>query len=119
VQTQTPKLTVRKRAGEDPVSLDAGGGAITCTLNEFCRITGVSKMTAWRLDVAGEIDTITIGKRRLVILASYHALIARRQAAKTSRLTLPQQLPQTEQDQPRRRGRPPGNRPKVEPGGQS
>jgi predicted DNA-binding transcriptional regulator AlpA len=78
MQTQ-PKRNVRKRAN----ALDAGGSAprITAGINEFARISGLSRMTIWRLTSSGELKSFKIGKKKLIILQSYYDLMARRQAA--------------------------------------
>jgi hypothetical protein len=101
VQTPT-KLNVRKRARQAAVSLDARGTETsryalgtdgiraepeptTLGINAFCKRTDLSRMTAWRLDKAGEIECFSIGKKRMVVWDSYLALIKRRQEAEAAK----------------------------------
>ena len=43
---------------------------ITVTIPVGCRVSGLGRSTIYRLLDAGEIDSVKVGKRRLIILAS-------------------------------------------------
>lgn len=53
---------------------------ITATVNEFCRMAGIGRTLLYQLIGTGDLDTITIGKRRLIVLDSYRRLIERQRA---------------------------------------
>ena len=57
---------------------------ITASVADFIRLAGIHKTTVYRLLKDGEIAAIKVGKRRLIVLSSYHALI-RRQIAEQER----------------------------------
>lgn len=50
---------------------------ITVTLPEFVRVSGLSKSTAYRLVKAKQLQSVQIGGRRLIVMASYVALVNR------------------------------------------
>ena len=59
---------------------------ITATIPEFCRISGVGRSKLYELLANGTIQSICVGRRRLVIVDSYRRLVeealdAKRQAA--------------------------------------
>jgi hypothetical protein len=54
---------------------------ITATLREFRRLSGISRSRIYELLDAGELDSVYIGARRLVIIDSYRRLIERQRAA--------------------------------------
>ena len=45
---------------------------ITVTIKRFIEISGLSNTTVYGLMNRGEIETVQIGRRRLIILASCH-----------------------------------------------
>jgi excisionase family DNA binding protein len=47
----------------------------SCTLREACRATGLSRTTLYERMAAGDLKTITIGRRRLVNVASLLKLV--------------------------------------------
>jgi hypothetical protein len=51
---------------------------ITVTVKRFLEISGLSNTTVYGLMNRGEIETIHIGRRRLIVIASYWALLRRR-----------------------------------------
>jgi hypothetical protein len=51
---------------------------ITATIPEFRRLSGISRSRIYELLDAGEIDSIHIGTRRLVLIESYRRLIERK-----------------------------------------
>jgi hypothetical protein len=54
---------------------------ITATIPEFRRLSGISRSRIYELLDAGELDSVYIGARRLVIIDSYRRLIERQRAA--------------------------------------
>jgi excisionase family DNA binding protein len=54
---------------------------ISATVNEFSRISGIGRSRIYELIAAGELDSIKIGKRRLVLVNSYRRLIEAQRAA--------------------------------------
>lgn len=44
------------------------------SIAEACRLVGIGRSKLYQLIGEGQVDTITIGRRRLVILVSLHAL---------------------------------------------
>jgi hypothetical protein len=55
---------------------------ITATIPEFCRISGIGRSSLYELTSGGVIESITIGRRRLIVIESYRALLARKRAEK-------------------------------------
>jgi hypothetical protein len=54
---------------------------ITAPVREFCALSGLGRTRVYELIGAGELDSITIGKRRLIVIESYRKLIERQRAA--------------------------------------
>ena len=50
---------------------------ITATIPEFRRLSGISRSRIYELLDAGELESVYIGARRLVLIASYRQLIER------------------------------------------
>jgi hypothetical protein len=48
---------------------------LSCSIGESCEATGLSRSKLYELIGAGHIDTITIGRRRLVLVRSLQALL--------------------------------------------
>jgi hypothetical protein len=55
---------------------------ITATIPEFRRLSGIGRSRIYELLDAGELDSVHIGARRLILIDSYRQLLARLQAAK-------------------------------------
>jgi len=53
---------------------------ITAPAAEFCILSGLGRTKTYELLGTGELDSITIGKRRLIIIDSYRRLIERQRA---------------------------------------
>jgi hypothetical protein len=53
---------------------------ITLSISAFCEVSSLSRMTVWRLCKRGDLEAVSIGSRRLIIMASYYALLERRRA---------------------------------------
>ena len=53
---------------------------ITAPVAEFCILSGLGRTKTYELLGTGELDSITIGKRRLIIIDSYRRLIERQRA---------------------------------------
>ena len=54
---------------------------ITAPIREFCALTGLGRTRVYELIGSGELESITIGKRRLVVIDSYRRLIERQRIA--------------------------------------
>ncbi len=54
---------------------------ITAPIGEFCQLSGLGRTRVYELIGTGELDSITIGKRRLIIIELYRKLIERQRAA--------------------------------------
>jgi hypothetical protein len=54
------------------ITAAAEADLITVTIKRFLEISGLSNTTVYGLMNRGEIETVQIGRRRLIILASYH-----------------------------------------------
>jgi excisionase family DNA binding protein len=64
---------------------------ITATIAEFCKLSGIGRSKTYELLAAGDLESIHVGVRRLIVVASYRRFVARLQAAagETSRRQLP------------------------------
>jgi excisionase family DNA binding protein len=51
---------------------------LTIRIAEFCSLVGLGKTKTYELINSGVLETITIGRRRLITMASAEALIARK-----------------------------------------
>ncbi|MBV9151307.1 MAG: helix-turn-helix domain-containing protein [Alphaproteobacteria bacterium] len=60
------------------------GKLITATIDNFCAISDIGRSKVYELLDAGDLDSIKIGKRRLILLDSYRKLIERQRAAGTT-----------------------------------
>ena len=49
---------------------------ITATIPEFCRISGIGRSKTYEMIGAGDIDSILVGGRRLIVLDSWRRLVA-------------------------------------------
>ena len=58
---------------------------ITAPIGEFCILSGISRTIVYELIGRGELESVTIGKRRLVIIDSYRKMIERRRGLKCAR----------------------------------
>jgi excisionase family DNA binding protein len=54
---------------------------ISASINEFCVLSGLGRTKVYELLDAGELRSIHVGKRRLVLIDSYRELIKRQEAA--------------------------------------
>ncbi|WP_083514494.1 helix-turn-helix domain-containing protein [Bradyrhizobium sp. DASA03076] len=48
---------------------------LTCTIDEACQATGLGRTKLYELIGAGQLDTRTVGRRRLVLVRSLHSLL--------------------------------------------
>ena len=51
---------------------------LTVPVKRAAELVGLGKSTVWKLIASGELETVSIGKKRLVIFASLESLIERR-----------------------------------------
>jgi excisionase family DNA binding protein len=54
---------------------------ITAPIAEFCRLSGIGRSLVYEMIGDGRLDSIRIGKRRLIVLDSYRRLIECQRAA--------------------------------------
>jgi hypothetical protein len=54
---------------------------ITATIPEFRRLSGIGRSRIYELLDAGELESIYVGSRRLILIDSYRRLIERQRAA--------------------------------------
>jgi hypothetical protein len=93
---------------------------ITAPIGPFCRDNGIGRTKIYQLISTGEITSVTIGKKRYIIIQSYHDFL-HRQAQSAAVLASPNpragsrvvaqpsaRPPPTVVDGRRRRGRPSG-----------
>jgi hypothetical protein len=50
---------------------------ITAPLGEFVEISGIGRSVLYKMLKSGELQSVTIGKKRMVIVASYRELLER------------------------------------------
>ncbi len=74
-------------------------GALTCSVSRFLEIAGIGLTTAYRLINDGTIQTVAIGRKRLIVLDSYRRLLEQQLAQPST--TAPLNTP----PRPRRPGR--------------
>ena len=82
---------------------------ITTTINNFCRLTDLGRSKTYELLATGALESLKIGKRRLIILDSYRRLIEQQRAGSSSTQTERSgdpSSPGVAVTAPRRRGRP-------------
>jgi hypothetical protein len=48
---------------------------ITATVKTFCRLSGLGKTKVFQMMADGTLDTIKLGTRRLIVIASYQRYI--------------------------------------------
>jgi hypothetical protein len=53
---------------------------ITATIRQFGQISGIGRSKIYELLDAGELESIHLGARRLIVVDSYRRLVARLQA---------------------------------------
>ncbi len=56
---------------------------ITAPIGEFCRLSGIGRTRVYELLGDGTLASITVGKRRLIVLESYRSLIERQRSTPT------------------------------------
>ena len=54
---------------------------ISASISEFCALSGLGRTKVYELLGNGSIDSFYCGKRRLIILDSYHRFVERQRAA--------------------------------------
>jgi len=66
-----------------------GTDRITAPVEEFSRLTGLGVSPVWKMINEGVLESIRIGRRRLIVVASYDRLIEAQRTAPLSRLPMP------------------------------
>ena len=54
---------------------------ISAPINEFCVISGLGRSSVYKMLDGGQLESIKVGKRRLVLIDSYRRLIDAQRAA--------------------------------------
>jgi len=62
---------------------------ITATIRRFCELTGISRSKLYQMLDAGEIASVHIGSRRLILIDSYRRLLVRLQTAQAEKRARP------------------------------
>ena len=62
---------------------------ITATIPEFRRISGIGRSRIYELLDAGDLESVHLGTRRLILIDSYSRLLARLQAAQAEKRPRP------------------------------
>jgi hypothetical protein len=78
------------RAGAGRVDVDFGGAMkpdapLTATVAQFKRISGLGKTSIYELIKAGDLRSVRICGRRLIVISSYNDLLDRSQETAESR----------------------------------
>jgi excisionase family DNA binding protein len=66
--------------GMEMANMDAAA-PITASIGEFCKLAGIGRSLVYEMIGDGRLDSIVIGKRRLIVLDSYRRLVERQRAA--------------------------------------
>jgi hypothetical protein len=59
---------------------------ITAPIGEFCRLSGIGRTRVYELISDRSLDSITIGRRRLIVIDSYRRLIERQRSTSAERI---------------------------------
>jgi hypothetical protein len=62
---------------------------ITATIPEFRRLSGIGRSRIYELLDAGEIESVYIGSRRLILIDTYRRLIERQRVPSSDALSAP------------------------------
>jgi excisionase family DNA binding protein len=66
----------QKRSGRTAPDTIPFAQRLTCTIPEACKVTGLGRTKLYELIGGGYLDTITIGRRRLVRVTSLLSIVA-------------------------------------------
>jgi hypothetical protein len=75
---------------------------ITATIPEFRRLSGISRSRIYELLDAGELESVHLGTRRLIVIDSYRRLLVRLQMALTAKRPHPAEVSPAAAGEPRR-----------------
>lgn len=78
-RTTAPEATGQKRPAMPNGNIKLVD-RITCTIPEACKVTSLGRTKLYELIGSGELDTITIGRRRLVVVRSLLTLFGSKHA---------------------------------------
>jgi hypothetical protein len=53
---------------------------ITCTVAGFRAVSGLAPSSTWKLIASGALETIVLGRRRLILVSSWERLVKSQQA---------------------------------------
>src|SRR5438105_6792918 len=62
------------------MEVEIASNIISAPVKEFSRISGLGESTVWAMIHDGRLETIAIGRRRLVLIDSYRRLIKQQRA---------------------------------------
>jgi excisionase family DNA binding protein len=54
---------------------DSSHDIITASISEFCRVSGLGRSKTYEMLADGQLKSVRIGKRRLIVLDSYRRMI--------------------------------------------
>jgi hypothetical protein len=63
------------------MAMDLPTDIISTSVPEFSRLSGLGQSTIWAMLHDGRLESIAVGRRRLVLIASYHRLIEQQRAS--------------------------------------
>jgi excisionase family DNA binding protein len=63
---------------------DISSDLISTTIGDFCRLSGIGRSRVYELLDAGTLESVKIGKRRLILIDSYRKLIDHQRVAPSS-----------------------------------
>ena len=67
---------------------------ITATIGNFCALSNIGRSKVYELLDAGELQSIKIGKRRLILIDSYRKLIEQQRTMASSPISYTNNAPQ-------------------------
>jgi predicted DNA-binding transcriptional regulator AlpA len=67
------------------MAMEIPSGVISAPVPEFSRISGLGQSTIWAMIRDGRLESIAIGRRRLVLVDSYRQLIKAQRAPQDAR----------------------------------
>ena len=102
-QSRLAEPAMRRRPTSAVLSAPPHTPQQTVSINDFVALSGLSRMSIWRLTQSGDLLSFKSGKKRLLILSSWNEYVARGLAAEETR----RHGPAEPEPAPRRgRGRP-------------
>jgi excisionase family DNA binding protein len=63
------------------MAMEIPSNVISASVREFARISGLGESTVWAMIHDGRLESVAIGRRRLVLIESFRKLIEQQRAA--------------------------------------